>query len=769
MSVRTGRPGLAYEHEGSTYHFCCPACLAKFSAAPEDYLNRPRLETRGGGAQQVSSASKADTGAPRAGVYTCPMHPEVEQMGPGACPKCGMDLELKGGDAGGDTPELRAMTQRFWAALALTAPLFALAMGDMALGGALSRRLPRPGFDYLQMLLAMPVVVWGGGPFFKRGWASIASWNLNMFTLIALGTGTAFAYSIIATLAPGVFPSAFQDAHGHVPVYFESATVIIALVLLGQVLELRARQRTTGAIRGLLELAPGRARRIKPDGTEEDVPIEEVQTGDLLRIRPGEKVPVDGEAIDGRGAVDESMITGESMPVQKTAGAQVTGGTVNQQGGLVMRAERVGQDTVLARIVRMVQEAQRTRAPIQRVADTVAAYFVPAVALVSAATFILWAWLGPSPSFAYALVNAVAVLIVACPCAMGLATPMAIMVGVGRGAGEGVLIKNAEALETLERVDVIVVDKTGTLTEGSPRVTAVFPVAEFREDEILALAASLERASEHPLASAIVREAEERSLALAEAEDFDSLAGKGVVGHVQGRRVAVGNAELLDEQSIERRVIANEAAKMRDKGQTVIFIAVDGRLAGLLGVADPIRKTTPEALDLLRADGVTIHMLTGDNERTAEAVAAQLGIEHVEADVLPEHKHDAVRRLREEGHVVAMAGDGVNDAPALAAAHVGIAMGSGTDIAVESAGITLIRGDLRAISRARRLSHATMRTIRQNLFFAFLYNGLGVPIAAGVLYPFFGLLLSPMIAAAAMSFSSVSVIGNSLRLRKVNL
>jgi len=661
------------------------------------------------------------------------------------------------------------MQRRFWASLALTVPVFALAMSDVLPGQPVQHALGMRVLTWIQLVLATPVVLWGGRPFFERGWASLANRSLNMFTLIALGTGTAYVYSLVAALAPRIFPASFRGHGGAVAVYFEAAAVITTLVLLGQVLELKARSRTASAIKALLQLAPKTARRLRADGGEEDVPLEQVQAGDRLRVRPGEKVPVDGVVLEGTSSVDESMVTGEPIPAEKSPGSRVTGGTVNGTGSLVMRAERVGRDTLLARIVQMVSEAQRSRAPIQRLADVVAGYFVPAVVLTAVVTFTIWATVGPEPRLAHALVNAVAVLIIACPCALGLATPMSIMVGTGRGALAGVLIKNAEALEVLEKVDTLVVDKTGTLTEGKPRLTSVVVASGGDEGELVRLAASLERASEHPLAAAIVAGAAERGVTLAEAKEFQSVTGKGVRGMVDARAVALGTRALLEELGVAVGGLAESAEALRRDGQTVVFVAVDGKAAGLVGVADPIKASTPEAIRLLHADGVRLVMLTGDSRTTAEAVARKLGIDQVMAEVLPEQKGEVVKKLQREGRVVAMAGDGVNDAPALAQAQVGIAMGTGTDVAMESAGVTLVKGDLRGIARARRLSRATMRNIRQNLFFAFVYNTLGVPIAAGVLYPFFGLLLSPMIAAAAMTFSSVSVISNALRLRRVAL
>jgi Cu+-exporting ATPase len=703
--------------------------------------------------------------------YTCPMHPQIVRDGPGNCPICGMALEPRTVVTAGEeeNPELRDMRRRFWVGAAISLPLLLLGMSEMFPAWSPSRFLPPASLNWVQLILATPVVLWGGWPFFQRGWASIVNRSLNMFTLIALGTGVAYGESLVATLIPGFFPPSFRGHGGQVPVYFEAAAVITTLVLLGQVLELRARSQTSGAIRALLDLAPPTARRLTAEGGEEEVPLDQVQIGDRLRVRPGDKVPVDGVVVEGRSAVDEAMISGEPIPVEKTAGDPVTGGTVNGTGGFVMEARRVGSDTLLAQIVRMVGEAQRSRAPIQRLADRIAAWFVPTVVVIAAATFLAWWAFGPEPSLVYALVNAVAVLIIACPCALGLATPMSIMVGTGLGAQNGVLIKNAEALERFETVDTLIVDKTGTLTEGRPRLVDVVAREGLDEGELLRLAASLERASEHPLAAAIVQGAEARGVRIATPGEFESLTGKGVAGTLEGHRVALGNRALLDELKIEPAGWAERAEALRQEGKTVMFVAVDGEMAGLLAVADPVKESTAEAIEQLRAEGLRIVMVTGDSRTTAQAVASRLGIQEVEAEVLPEAKGAIVERLQKEGRTVAMAGDGVNDAPALARADVGIAMGSGTDVAIESAAITLIRGDLRGIVRARRLSRATMRNIRQNLFFAFIYNVLGVPLAAGVLYPFFGLLLSPMIASAAMSLSSVSVIGNALRLRRAEL
>jgi Cu+-exporting ATPase len=741
------------EHDGARFFFCSAGCEAKFEADPTKYL--------------TPASARPAPQAPAETIYTCPMHPEIRQVGPGSCPICGMALEPATVTAeAGPNAELADMTRRFWIGLALTAPVFALEMGGHL---GMSHALSRQASSWIQMALATPVVLWAGWPFFVRGWTSLKTRRLNMFTLIALGVGVAWLYSMVAALAPGLFPPAFRDPMGGVPVYFESAAVITVLVLLGQVLELRARDRTSGAIRALLDLAPRTARRLRADGSDEEVTLDHIQVGDRLRVRPGEKVPVDGEVLDGRVSIDESLVTGESMPVTKEPGAKVVGGSINKTGSFVMRAERVGAETLLARIVQMVAEAQRSRAPIQRMADQVSAWFVPAVIVVAALAFAGWALLGPEPRFAYALLAAVSVLIIACPCALGLATPMSIMVGVGRGAHAGVLIRNAEALERFEKIDTLVVDKTGTLTEGRPAVVALVPVGGWEETELLRLAASLERGSEHPLADAILRAAKDRALSLAEPSAFDSPVGKGVLGVVDGRRVALGGARLMAEQALDTSAMAAEAASLGAQGVTVLFAAIDGELAGLIGVADPVKETTPAAVEALKAEGVRLVMMTGDNRATALAVAARLGITEVEAEVLPEDKAAVVQKLRAEGRSVAMAGDGVNDAPALAAADVGVAMGAGADVAIESAGVTLLKGDLTGLVRARRLSHAVMRNIRQNLVFAFVYNAAGVPIAAGVLYPAFKLLLSPQIAAAAMALSSVSVITNALRLRSVRL
>ena len=701
--------------------------------------------------------------------YVCPMHPQIVRDAPGSCPICGMALEPRTVTGDEENAELKDMTRRFWVSVALSVPLLAFVMGDMLPGQPLRHALSGRLMAWLQLVLATPVVLWGGWPFFARGWASIVNRSLNMFTLIALGTGTAYVYSVVAALAPGMFPESFRTHGGEVELYFEAAAIITTLVLLGQVIELRARSQTSSAIKALLGLTPKTARRLRDDGDEEDVSLDEVRPGDRLRVRPGERVPVDGVFLEGTSAVDESMVTGEPILVEKAPGSRVTGGTVNGPGGFVMRAERVGSDTLLAQIVRMVSEAQRSRAPIQRLADTVSAYFVPAVVAVAVISAAVWGLLGPEPRLAYALVNAVAVLIIACPCALGLATPMSIMVATGRGAMAGVLIKNAEALEILERIDTLVVDKTGTLTEGKPRLASLVTAPGHSESDLLRLAASLERGSEHPLAAAIVAGAEERKLTLSAAKDFRSVTGKGVAGRVEGRTVVLGNHRLIQDLGVPIGDLAERADALRREGQTAMFVAVDGRIAGLVGVADPIKESTPEALRLLRESGVRVVMLTGDSRATAETVARKLGITEIEAEVLPDQKSAVVKRLQAEGRIVAVAGDGINDAPALAQAHVGIAMGTGTDVAMESADITLVKGDLRGIARARRLSQVTMRNIRENLFFAFVYNALGVPIAAGVLYPVFGLLLNPIIASAAMSFSSVSVIFNALRLRRLAL
>lgn len=701
-------------------------------------------------------------------IYTCPMHPEIRQAGPGSCPICGMALEpAEVSLSAGPSTELTDMSRRFWIGFILTAPVFILEMGGHMIG--LAHLLSPQTSNWMQLLLATPVVWWSGWPFFVRGWQSITNRALNMFTLIAMGTGVAWVYSIVATVSPGLFPDTFRSGDGSVAVYFEAAAVITVLVLLGQVLELRARERTSGAIKALLNLSPTTARRLGDGDVEVEINLDQVVAGDRLRVRPGDRIPVDGKVIEGFSNIDESMVTGESMPVRKQSGDQVIGGTINGQGSFVMRAEKVGRDTMLAQIVHMVSEAQRSRAPIQRLADIVASWFVPAVIVTAILTFTAWSIWGPPPAMGHALIAAVSVLIIACPCALGLATPMSIMVGVGRGATAGVLIKNAEALERMEKIDTIVIDKTGTLTEGKPKVTAIHTAENIGKNELLRLAASLEQGSEHPLAAAIVAAAKESSIVLVKATSFDSPVGKGVLGNVDGHWIVLGNTRFLAELNIDTRVLEAQADELRQHGATVIFVAIDGVVAGIVAIADPVKESTPAAIEALHADGIRIVMLTGDNRATAEAVARQLGIDEVEAEVLPDQKAAIVMRLREQGRVVAMAGDGVNDAPALATADVGIAMGTGTDVAIESAGVTLLRGDLLGIVRARRLSEATMRNIRQNLFFAFIYNTAGIPIAAGVLYPFFGILLSPVFAAAAMSLSSVSVIVNALRLRATKL
>jgi Cu+-exporting ATPase len=739
------------EHRGHTYYFCSAGCRTKFSNDPQKYLGGREPEA-----------------VPDGTIYTCPMHPEIRQIGPGSCPICGMALEPDIASAGaGPNPELVDMTRRFWIGLALTVPVFALEMGAHIFGthNWIDPKLS----NYIQCAFATPVVLWAGWPFFVRGWLSLVTRNLNMFTLIAMGTGVAYVYSLAATFVPQVFPDAFRG-HGGAPAsYFEAASVITVLVLMGQVLELRAREATSGAIRALLDLAPKTARRLKDDGSDEEVALDRVQVGERLRVMPGNKVPVDGIVLEGRSAVDESMVTGESMPVTKEKDSRLIGGTINKSGSFVMRAEKVGRDTLLSQIVQMVASAQRSRAPIQRLADRVSAWFVPAVITVAVAAFAAWSVFGPEPRFAYGLVAAVSVLIIACPCALGLATPMSIMVGVGRGAQAGVLIKNAEALERMERVDTLVVDKTGTLTEGKPKVVAISPASGFDEMQVLQLAASVERGSEHPLAAAVVSAASERKIAVSEVKDFDAPAGKGVTGVVGDRKLALGNARFLGDLAIDTSPLASDAERLRSDGVTAIFLAVNGKVAGVIAIADPVKATTPDALKALTAENIRVVMLTGDNRTTAQAVARRLGIAEVEAEVLPDQKSAVVEKLRREGRVVAMAGDGVNDAPGLAAAEVGIAMGTGADVAIESAGITLLKGDLSGLVKARALSLAVMRNIRQNLFFAFVYNALGVPVAAGVLYPLFGTTLSPIIAAAAMALSSVSVVGNALRLRRVRL
>jgi Cu+-exporting ATPase len=828
MQVDPASARAKAEYGGKSYFFCCAGCAKKFEAAPEQYL-QPRPTPSGPmltmispaaapaapvrntvpmhpGAAPAASASAAAAPSPKAAVgdYICPMDPEVHENKPGACPKCGMALEpavpatpstkteyvcpmhpqIVRPEPGScpicgmaleprvvtaveeENPELMSMTRRFWVSVALTAPILLAAMGAYLPGAPLERLISVRALTWVELILATPVVLWGGWPFFVRGWQSIINRSLNMFTLIGLGVAVAYGYSLVAALAPGIFPPSFRDASGQVGVYFEAAAVITTLVLLGQVMELRARSRTGAAIRALLGLAPKTARLVGEDGSEKDVPLEQVKPGDRLRVRPGEKIPVDGIVLEGKSSVDESMITGEPIPVEKQKGDRVTGATVNGTGSLIMRAERVGGETLLAQIVRMVAEAQRSRAPIQKLADQVSGYFVPIVVGAAVLTFVIWGLWGPAPRLAHALVNAVAVLIIACPCALGLATPMSIMVAMGRGATAGVLFKNAEAIELLRKVDTLVVDKTGTLTEGKPKLVSIEPADDFEGQKLLRLAATLERGSEHPLAAAIVKGAEERGIALGSADGFESITGQGVRGRVDGLQVVLGNRKLLDDLGIDAGAVAERAESLRRDGQTVMFVVVNNQVAGLLGVADPIKQSTPEAIEQLHRDGIRIVMLTGDSRTTAEAVGRKLGIDEVIAEVLPDKKLDVVKRLQSEERFVAMAGDGINDAPALAQAQVGIAMGTGTDVAMESADVTLVKGDLRGIIRARLLSRATMRNIKQNLFWAFIYNAIGVPIAAGALYPFFGLLLSPMIAAAAMSFSSVSVITNALRLRK---
>ncbi len=809
MTVAPASARGSVEHAGKTYYFCSPHCVEKFRAQPDRYLSAAKPATHAHVVSIMPAATppppaREETGAaelytcpmhpevrepanrpcPKCGMalepltvtvaarveYTCPMHPEIVRTGPGSCPICGMALEPRTISAAEElNPELVDMTRRFWIGTALGAPLLVQAMGEMIPGSPLSHMLPGTLRNWIQFALATPVVLWCGWPLLERGGQSLRNRSLNMFTLIALGVGAAYGFSVVATLFPGLIPASFQGHGGAAPVYFEAAAAITVLVLLGQVLELRARSQTSSALRALLDLSAKTARRLLPDGREEDVPLEHVHPGDRLRVRPGEKVPVDGAVLEGRSSVDESMVTGESLPVEKSTGSKVTGATVNGAGSLIMLAERVGSETLLAQIVRMVAEAQRSRAPIQRLADAVSAWFVPAVVVIAVATFVVWATVGPEPRLGHALVNAVAVLIIACPCALGLATPMAIMVGTGRGARAGVLIKNAEALELMEKVDTLVIDKTGTLTEGKPRLVSITGAGGSEESELLRLAASLERQSEHPLAAAIVAAARERGLPLVEPQEFKSLPGKGVTGRVEGREVAAGNPKLFADLGLTVGELAERAEALRRDGQTVMLVAVDGRPAGLLGVTDPLKKSATDAIEKLRRDGIRIVMLSGDSRATAAAVAGKLGIAEFEAEVLPQQKSEVVKRLQSQGRIVAMAGDGINDAPALAQAQVGIAMGTGTDVAMESAPVTLVKGDLRGIARARRLSRATMTNIRQNLFFAFVYNTLGVPIAAGALYPAFGVLLSPVIAAAAMSFSSVSVIGNALRLRRAGV
>lgn len=756
MSVDPGKTDHHAHHADRDHHFCSAGCRTKFVADPERYLS------------PNPSATQEDV--PEGTIYTCPMHPQIRQKGPGSCPICGMALEPEtfSLDSGPD-PEYIDMRRRFWVSALFSLPLFVYAMGDLIPGRPFESWFDPAAATWIQLLLASPVVLWGAWPFFVRGVQSLKTMNLNMFTLIGLGVAMAYGFSVVATLFPGLFPAAFRGHDGNVAVYFEAAAVITTLVLLGQVLELKARSQTSSALRALLELAPPVATRINADGSEEEISLDQVQSGDRLRVRPGEKIPVDGTIAEGSSTIDQAMITGEPIPVQKAEGDDVTGGTVNQTGSFVMTAERVGKDTLLAKIVQMVADAQRSRAPIQKLADTVAGLFVPAVVLIALVTFVVWAIWGPEPALAYGLVNAVAVLIIACPCALGLATPMSIMVGTGKGAQNGILIKNAEALETFEKIDTIVVDKTGTLTEGKPKLVSVEPESDFDSDELLAWVAAIELSSEHPLAAAIVEGARERKLTLEKAGDFQSVTGEGVEATVQDRRIAIGNEKLMERLGATSAALAEKAQDGRSQGQTVMFVAVDGRPAGLIGVADPIKPSSVESIKALHKAGIHVVMLTGDAEATAQAVGRMIGIDEIHANVSPEDKHRVISELQAAGKKVAMAGDGINDAPALAKADIGIAMGTGTDVAMESAGITLVKGDLGGIAKARRLSQLTMTNIRQNLFFAFFYNALGVPVAAGILYPWFGILLSPMIAAAAMSLSSVSVIGNALRLRRKSL
>lgn len=762
MSVNPDTAAGSFEYKGHTYDFCSVHCRRKFQETPERYIATPSLAA-------ISPIEPKKQHPLPAGDYTCPMHPQIVRDGPGFCPICGMALEARTAVAEEENVELIDMRRRFWLSAALSLPLIVLAMSEMIPGDPLRTFLGARSVTWISLALASPVVLWGGWPFFVRFWYSLVNRSLNMFTLIGLGVGVAYVYSLIATLFPPIFPHSFRDHAGSVPVYFEAAAVITTLVLLGQVLELKARSSTSAAIKALLGLAPKTARRIRHDGSEEDVPLDQVMKGNLLRVRPGEKIPVDGVVAEGTSAVDEAMVTGEPIPVEKKQGDRVIGATINGTGSLVIQAERVGAETLLSQIVQMVAEAQRSRAPIQKLADVVSSYFVPTVILIAIVTFVVWATVGPEPQMAYAIINAVAVLIIACPCALGLATPMSIMVATGKGAQAGVLFKNAEAIEVLREIDTLVVDKTGTLTEGKPKLITVLPVQGFSEHELLLLAASLERGSEHPLAAAIVSGAQERGVQLAKAEAFESITGKGVKGTVNRHSVVLGNRALLEEAGIDASELAARAENYRVEGQTVMFVIVDDKPAGLLGVADPVKESTPEAIRELHQQRIKVVMLTGDSRTTAEAVARKLNIDEVVAEVLPNQKAEIVKRFQAEGRKVAMAGDGINDAPALAQAHVGIAMGTGTDVAMQSAGVTLVKGDLRGIVRAIRLSRATMKNIKENLFFAFIYNAAGVPIAAGVLYPFFGLLLNPMIAAAAMSFSSVSVIANSLRLRTKEL
>lgn len=750
MTVTNLSDEFKFEYKGKAHFFCSFDCFTKFKAEPEKYLRKTQKAEKSVG-------------------YICPMHPEVQMDYPGACPVCGMALEPKIALTKSEGYEIAVMTRRFWVCLFLTLPIFIAAMSEMIAGMPLQKLLSLKNLVWFEFVLSIPIVLWGAWPFFVRGGQSVINRKLNMFTLISLGVGVAFIYSVVATLAPGIFPESMRNENGMVPVYFEAAAVIITLVLLGQVLELKARNRTSDAIRALLNLAPKTARLIKDDGSETEIPIDIVMPGNLLRVRPGEKVPVDGVIIEGRSSIDESMITGEPVPAEKSQGDRVTGGTINGTGAFVMRAEHVGAETLLANIVQMVAEAQRSKAPIQHLADIIAGWFVPAVILVAILSFFIWLFLGPKPALSYAIVNAVAVLIIACPCALGLATPMSIMVGTGRGAQMGILIKNAAVLETMEKVDVLVIDKTGTLTEGKPRLVTVLPTENFDEKHLLRFAASLEKSSEHPLSAAILQYAEKRNIELSSAYDFESVTGQGITGTVEGHRVSVGNRKLLEKMGINVDKTDTTVESLKAEGQTVMFVTIDGKTAGLFGITDPIKASTPEAIEHLHKNGFSIIMLTGDDRITAEVIGRKLNIDNIEAEVSPENKNTIIKRLQSEGKKVAMAGDGINDAPALAQADVGIAMGTGTDVAIESAGVTLVKGDLTGIVRARLLSRATMKNIRQNLFFAFIYNSLGVPLAAGILYPIFGLLLNPMIAAAAMTFSSVSVVTNALRLRKIKL
>jgi len=758
MEVEPSKAAASVAYQGDTFYFCSQSCAAKFRTAPEKYAQKNRN----------AAPSQAQTRAELQGEYTCPMHPQIVRDAPGSCPICGMALEPREVTAEEANPELAEMTRRLWISVALAAPMLALMISAFLPGMPMQHLFSARVWAWIEFALATPVVLWCGLPFFVRGWQSVLHRSLNMFTLISLGTGSAYVYSVFATVVPRIFPSSLRESGGQIDVYFEPAAVIVVLVLLGQVMELRARSQTSSAIRALLGLAPKNARRLDDEGGEADVPLDQVQVGDRLRVRPGEKIPVDGIVVEGNSSVDESMVSGEPIPVEKVAGAKVTAGTVNGTGGFVMRAERVGADTLLSQIVKMVSGAQRSRAPIQRLADRVSSYFVPAVIVAAILTFVVWLFAGPEPRFAHALVNAVAVLIVACPCALGLATPMAIMVGTGRGAQAGILIRNAEALEIFGKVDTLIIDKTGTLTEGKPTLSSVIAQPGIDESNLLELVASLERSSEHPLAAAIVKGADAKKLALADVTGFNSVTGKGVTGTVSGKQIAVGNVELFSELSIDPAPLLKQAEELRKQGQTAMLVALDGKAAGIVGVADPIKESTPDAIRELREAGMKVIMVTGDNATTAKAVADQLGIEF-RAGVLPQTKAEVVKEYQRKGAIVAMAGDGVNDAPALAQADIGIAMGTGTDVAMEAGGITLLKGDLRGILRARHLSSSTMHNIRENLFFAFVYNAVGVPLAAGVLFPVFGLLLNPMIAAAAMSFSSVSVIANALRLRTTRI